>query len=328
MVKYPRIFLSGLIALALFLNSCSKDENDSPAIVIPELTFNSEIALIINNICEDSIQKYVEALENMDTRYALADNRRDVAMSILGKFASFGYTDIKLDSFQLNKYYAGTTYYTWQYNVIATLPGTVYPDSISIIGGHHDSIIDSGLGSPFNSAPGANDNASGVATTLEVARTLKKVNFQPKTTIKFVTFAAEELGLYGSYDYAGKAFQANSKIKMMLNNDMVAYWSNPDTSNWCVNILDYTNSTSLRKKAQEVCKLYTSLKTNNDNTYQEYSDSYPFALKGYKAIFFISNADDENYHTPNDLTTQCNFKFCREVAKVNCVLLIENNFAD
>jgi len=308
------------IVVMLFLNSCSKEDTGSSTI-----TFEPRIASIAQNVCEDSIQKYVQTLEDMGTRFALADNRRDVAMSILEKFESIGYTNVKLDSFLLYDYTAEPI---WQYNVVATLTGVVYPDSISIIGGHHDCIISYGTGNSFDFAPGANDNASGVATTLEVARVLKKVDFRPKTTIKFVTFAAEELGLYGSYDYAGKSLQANSKIKMMLNNDMVAYWSNPDTSNWCVNILDYTNSTSLRKKAQEVCKLYTSLKTNNDNTYQEYSDSYPFALKGYKAIFFISNADDENYHTPNDLTTQCNFKFCREVAKVNCVLLIENNFAD
>jgi len=308
------------IVVMLFLNSCSKEDTGSSTI-----TFEPRIASIAQNICEDSIQKYVQTLEDMGTRFALADNRRDVAMSILEKFKSFGYTDVKLDSFLLSGY---TFEPIWQYNVIATLIGVVYPDSISIIGGHHDSIIDSELGSPFNSAPGANDNASGVATTLEVARVLKKVDFQSRITIKFVTFAAEELGLYGSFDFARKAYQANAIIKMMLNNDMVAYWSKPDTANWCVNILDYINSTSLRKKAQEVCKLYTSLKTNNDNTYQEYSDSYPFSLKGYKAIFFISNDDDVNYHTPNDLTTVCNFKFCREVAKVNCVLLVHNNFAD
>lgn len=328
MLQKARIILSGLVALALFLNSCSKDESNPPVIII-EPTPDPEISLVINNISEDSIQKYVQALENMGTRFALADNRRDIAIEILNKFESFGYTDVKLDSFKITDHYYNDNYYTnWQYNVVATLPGTVFPDSVSIIGGHHDSTVKKTLGNPFNSAPGANDNASGVAATLEIARVLKKVDFQPKATIKFVTFAAEELGLYGSYDYAEKAFQANTKIKMMLNNDMVAYWANPDTSNWCVNILDYSNSTSLRKKAQEVCKLYTSLKTNNDNTDQEYSDSYPFSLKGYKAIFFISNADDGNYHTLNDLTTACNFKFCREVAKVNCILLIENNFAE
>lgn len=308
------------IVLMYILNSCSKDDASSSSI-----TFEPRIASIAQEISEDSIQKYVQTLEDMGTRYALADNRRDVAMSILRKFESFGYTEVKLDSFLLYYY---TSEPIWQYNVVATFAGTVYPDSVSIIGGHHDCIISYGTGNSFDFAPGANDNASGVATTLEIARVLKKVDFHPRNTIKFVTFAAEELGLYGSYDFAKKAYQANAKIKMMLNNDMVAYWSKPDTANWCVNILDYTNSTSLRKKAQEVCKLYTSLKTNNDNTYQEYSDSYPFSLKGYKAIFFISNDDDVNYHTPNDLTTACNFKFCREVAKVNCVLLVHNNFAD
>lgn len=308
------------IALVVILNSCSKDDTSSSGI-----TFEPRIAAIAQEISEDSIQKYVQTLEDMGTRYALADNRRDVAMAILRKFESFGYTDVKLDSFKLYDY---TSEPIWQYNVVATLTGTVYPDSISIIGGHHDCIISYGTGNSFNFAPGANDNASGVATTLEVARVLNKTSFIPKNTIKFITFAAEELGLYGSIDYATKAKNNNLKIKMMLNNDMVAYWSKADTSSWCVNIIDYPNSASLSANARSVCKLYTSLKTVNDNTYQKYSDSYPFSLKGYKAIFFISNDDDVNYHTVNDLTTACNFKFCREVAKVNCVLLVQNNFAD
>ncbi|MGE0077779.1 MAG: M28 family metallopeptidase [Bacteroidales bacterium] len=323
MVKKLSLFLLGV--LVIFFTSCSKDEGSSNSDYSDDITVDSAIVEIIKNVSADSIEKYVQSLESLETRFALAPNRKEVALNILNKFKSFGLDNIVLDSFQLNQSYDGQVYYTWQYNVIATLEGSSYPDSICIIGGHHDCIVRSDSGNPLLFAPGANDNASGVATTLEVARVIKLVNFVPKSTIKFMTFAAEELGLYGSWDYACKAFNQGEKIKMMLNDDMVAYWSNPDTSNWCVNIIDYQNSTSLRLSAAHACALYTTLKTVNDNTYQKYSDSYPFSAYNYKAIFFISNADDKNYHTINDLTTACNFKFCREVAKVNCVLLIQDN---
>ena len=154
---------------------------------------------------------------------------------------------------------------------------------------------------------------------------MKNKDFKPNFTIKFIAFAAEELGLLGSWDYAEKSINAGLKIKMMLNNDMIAYWPGTNSDEWVVNIIDYPNSTTLRQKAQKFCSLYTLLKTNNDNTYYSSSDSYPFAYYNHSAIFFITNADDPNYHTPDDLVSACNFEFCREVVKVNCALLIENN---
>ena len=71
--------------------------------------------------------------------------------------------------------------------------------------------------------PGANDNASGVAAALELARVMRKNNFSPRNTIEFIAFGAEELGLYGSKAYAAQANGSSKKIKMMLNNDMIAY---------------------------------------------------------------------------------------------------------
>ncbi len=115
-------------------------------------------------------------------------------------------------------------------------------------------------GDPFITVPGANDNASGVATTLEIARVMKKNNYLPEGTIKFIAFAGEELGLFGSYNYAGKAKENNEKIKMMLNNDMVAYQPSPDRKVWMVNLIDYNNSSSLRKTRSISHKRFLILK--------------------------------------------------------------------
>lgn len=306
-IKYSIIISS----FAILLNSCSKDEeSDSP---------DSYISSFTQEINADSLASYVNWLQSMKTRFMLADNHRSVAFQIKNRFIEMGYTDTRIDSFKNICTFKQVVYQTWQYNVIATLNGSTYPDSICIIGAHYDNY--SKNSDPFISAPGANDNASGIAATLEIARVMQNKNFIPKTTIQFVAFAAEELGLLGSRDYASKI----QKVKMMLNNDMIAFWSGTDPSLWTVNIADYTNSTSLRMNAQRICSLYTNLKTNNNNQYNKQSDSYSFYLNGYKAIFFESNGVDNYYHTASDITSNCNFNYLKEVVKVSCALLVDGN---
>lgn len=319
-----RLTIKGFIALAILsvAVSCSKEDET--------ITLDSKpdpvIAQLIGNIKADSIAATISMLEGLTTRFALADNRRDVAMAIVNKFKSYGYTNARLDSFPLNFTYKNTYYETWQYNVLATLPGKEHPDSVTIMGGHHDCILRSTEPqSPFNIAPGADDNASGVAVTLEVARVLKQSGFKPKTTIVFATFAAEELRLYGSAHMTNRLSDTLSKVKFMLNNDMVSFCPVTDSTSWYLNIIDYPNSTDFRKRAQKSCSLYTLLKTVNDNTYRQYSDSYNFYLRGYRSLFFITQHDDPNYHKLTDLASNQNERFAREVAKLNCALIIEAN---
>ena len=178
------------IIILIALAGCQKDpikERDE---------FVSDMAAAVR---ADSLESYVRWLEDMGTRFALADNRREVARKIRDRFIAFGYPDTKLDSFSLTNTYRSITYTTMQYNVIATLAGSS-ADSVSIIGAHHDNIISAG--DPFTIVPGANDNASGVAATLEIARVMRKYKFRPKYTIRFVTFAAEEPGLDGRWGAA------------------------------------------------------------------------------------------------------------------------------
>lgn len=309
-------------AVLLLVQSCSKDDDNADHTPKPD----PYIAGIIKQICADSIKNSMIMLEGLTTRFTLANNRRDVALAIVNKFKSYGYTNARLDSFPLNISFRGAYYVTWQYNVIATLPGEQHPDSLTIIGGHHDCILSSSEPqNPLTIAPGANDNASGVAVTLEVARVLKQSGFKPRTTIVFVTFAAEELGLHGSAHMTNRLSDTLAKVKFMLNNDMVSFCPATDSTSWYLNVIDYPNSTELRKKAQTFCKIYTALKSVNDNTYSNFSDSYKFYLRGYKALFFISQSNDPNYHTLNDRTVYQNPRFAREVAKLNGALIIDAN---
>ena len=317
-MRYPERLLSLkiLILITLLAAGCSKEDSDL-------VRNESLIRSISSDINADSLESYVLWMQNTGTRFTLADNRRNVALAIKEKFQQFGYTDVIIDSFWLTRTYRQVYYQQWQYNVVATLEAGEPSDSICVMGGHYDNILSTG--DPFSVVPGANDNASGIATALEVARVLKKNNFVPESTIKFIAFGAEELGLHGSNYFAGKSLRTVQRIKFMLNNDMVAYEPDNNRDNWSVNIMDYDNSHYLRKEAELLCEKFTVLKPYTDNTHNKQSDSYPFFLNGFKALFFFSGKMDPEYHTLNDMVTNCNFEYCREVAVISCALLINKN---
>ncbi|MBE0639659.1 MAG: M28 family peptidase [Bacteroidales bacterium] len=102
-------------------------------------------------------------------------------------------------------------------NVIATFPGTKYPDEYVVLGAHYDSYA----GAVSNPAPGADDNASGTAGILEIARILSLYDFD--RTIIFCAFSGEEYGLYGSKAYAKRCSQQGMNILGYFNMDMNGY---------------------------------------------------------------------------------------------------------
>jgi hypothetical protein len=320
-MKYSKLILLflALISITVLLTRCNKE--DEP------LKSEKEIMTLTltNDVKADSLKEFVTWMQNMGTRFALADNHRSIAVRIKNRFVQLGYPNTMLDSFKIDYVWNrdGIRYIQWQYNVIATLEGSTSPDSISIIGGHYDNTLKTGT--IINTAYGANDNASGVAAALEVARVMKKNNFLPKNTIKFIAYGAEELGLLGSYDLAHKSYLNNEKIKMMLNNDMIAYEPTTDKRQWWVDIMDYENSVALRLRAQDMTQNFTVLNHININTYNRQSDSYPYSLYGFKALFFFGYASDPNYHTLNDIAANCNFEYCREVVNISVALLVDMN---
>ena len=307
----------------LMIMGCSKTEEDTNnPYTAPPPQADPFITAFVNDLKADTISAYTTQLQNMQPRFMLSANRRNVAMFIKNKFIQLGYPNTQVDSFYLTSYYKDTTYNTWQYNVIASIPGTVSADTIYVVGAHYDAILN--VGNPWINTPGADDDASGVASLFELARVMKQRNFAPKSTIQFIAFGAEELNMDGSNNYTTKAMLAGKKIKWMLNHDMISYESQPQ-SGWKVNIMDYANSTALRLNAERIIGLYTVLGKTNDTTANKEGDSYNFFLRGYKALFFISTSSTPHYHTLQDVVANCNFPYCREVTKITCAMLVEQN---
>lgn len=265
---------------------------------------------IISKISQDSVRSHIQSLQNFGTRFLMADNRGKIAEWIKKKFESMGYTDVVIDSFE----YSGT----WQKNVIATLKGSSRPDDYYIVGGHHDSYSDNNA---IKYAPGADDNASGTSAVLEIARAVKAAGYKPEGTIQFVTFAAEEYGLWGSVDFAEKARQQGKNIRGMINHDMISY-SKQAPGEWDVNMITYPGGEKLADFTAAMTEKYSSLKPSLTTMHASQSDSYSFSRAGFPAVYFEEYQFSTFYHTDQDILANYNMEFCTEVIKASCATLV------
>ncbi|NHC33598.1 M28 family peptidase [Scytonema millei VB511283] len=162
-------------------------------------------------------------------------------------------------------------------NVVAHLPGITKPQIL--LGAHYDSVP---------SAPGANDNASGTAVVLEIARRISKTPLANQTW--FVAFDGEEDGLHGSKAFVQTAQpQFISSLKAMLNFDMVGV--NPSLR------VSGTPQLTARVKAAQ-SRLSTSESYSG-------SDHASFAAAKVPVLFF-HRGREPNYHTPNDKQVDSN----------------------
>ncbi len=310
--KYSCLFTALILLVAI--SGCQKE---------PQMTKTEYIRYVVEQVRSDSLESYVSWLEGMGTRFALADNHREVAVQIRKRFMEAGYPAARLDSFYLTRTFREITYSTWQYNVTATLSGRE-DDSITVVGAHYDSY--SADSDPFTVAPGANDNATGVAAVLEIARVTRENGFTPKYPIRYVAFAAEELGLHGSSYQAAREAAAGNRVMMMINYDMIAYLADPSMSPWHVNIIHYDNSTLLKNEAAVLCAANSTLVSYSDNTNYNRSDSYAFFMNGFRALFYHQSDIESTYHTAGDGISVCNFDYSREIVKASFALIIDKNY--
>jgi leucyl aminopeptidase len=121
-----------------------------------------------------------------------------------------------------------------QKSVIATIPGTTLANEVVVIGAHLDSIV-----SGSNVAPGADDDASGIATISEVFRVLMTQNYRPLRTVKFMAYSAEEVGLRGSKQIVTQHKNAGINVVGVVQFDMTNYQGS-DRDIWLMQ--DFTNA--------------------------------------------------------------------------------------
>ena len=267
--------------------------------------YRTDVAQLVSLTSADSVLVSLQHLQDFQTRYALADNRLEVAEWIKGKFESYGISDVQLQSFD----YQGVT----QYNVVATIPGTAYPDEYIIVGGHHDSI--SSNSDPYTTAPGADDNASGTVAALEMARVIRQYGYQPPVSIRFVTFACEELGLWGSKHYSQNALDNEQNIRLMINHDMIA--NNTALTDRPVKIMPYDGALDYADYALQLTSQYTDLVPEFGPYNYGGSDQITFWQKGFNTLFFNEAEFSPVYHSSEDIVSNLDPDYCAEVIKAS-----------
>ncbi|MCS6804928.1 MAG: Zn-dependent exopeptidase M28 [Acidobacteriota bacterium] len=206
---------------------------------------------------------------------------------------------------------------TTAYNVIGTLPGTTRPNEWYIVCGHYDSISES----PNTAAPGAEDNASGTAGVLELARVLADEP-QP-ATIKFIAFSGEEQGLFGSNAYVQRLIASGdlSKVQGVINMDMISYTIDSD-----LDVLLETRpfAQSLLDLMQLSAQQFTSLRVVTSFN-PCCSDHMPFLNNNVKAVLSIENDWNvyPHYHRTTDTPDHITTAMGMEILKMNLATLAQ-----
>jgi hypothetical protein len=241
---------------------------------------------MVDAVSSSTVDTHVQRLQDFRTRHSTTDSCQAAANWIKAKFESYG-----IDSVYFHDY--STSY---KANVVAVIPGAANPDKIVVIGGHYDSYTSS-----INNCPGADDNASGIACLLEVARILSQYQFN--YTLTFIAFSGEEQGLFGSEAYAAEAAARGDDIIGMIGVDMIGYLASGDGLD--LDIIDNVSSEWLSALAYEVQGLYVP----ELSTVEGYipggasSDHASFWAAGYDAILFFEDSGSYSpyIHTTNDL---------------------------
>jgi len=291
-----------------------------------------EFEQMLSQINSDSLRQTVMDMQSFQNRFCGVGNKQ-VAQYIVNRLQGYGVANAAVDSFllELDPWFAPPIN-RYMYNVKGTLTGSGQADSTVIVGAHLDAVsfYEGTYYLVDTATAGADDNASGIAVMLEMARILHLNNLTPRLNISFMGYDAEEVGLYGGYYDALDRFNANEKIAVMLNNDMVA--NQPEVDEWTLTLHWYDNATDIVEKATELCEEFSTLTpyipTGSENDERQASDSWAYAQQGFKALFSIEHFFSPYYHTLLDTYDNCNFAYTAEVAKMNFALLFNYAFTD
>ena len=361
---------TALLSFALLIGVISPLSTVTAQQALDAGSADPRIAAALKDISADRVRANIEKLVGFGTRSTLsAQDPESIAAGhgigaarewIKSQFESYskdcgGCLEVKTDSFTENPAdrIPKPTVIT---NVYAVLKGTDLEASkrTVLVTGHYDSRNSDNF-NITDAAPGANDDASGTAVSLECARVLSKLKFPG--TIIFLTVAGEEQGLNGSKHFAQMAKQQGWNIEAALNNDIVGGNRSSDQDAGVVRVfsegvpvaaddkelkmirgLGGESDSISRQVARYVAEVDRSYKLGIQpmlvfrlDRYLRGGDHYSFNQQGYAAVRFTEFREDYNRQHQNirtekgveygDLPKFVNFDYVANVARLNAASL-------
>jgi hypothetical protein len=317
------------------------------------------VRLLVAQVDAGRLQRDVKALvlkdtaansesENFRNRFALHPELLESTEYIRGQLAAvLGENAVELQPFPISRHLASTrvneneealdTVDSTAFNVVGTLPGSDPQAGYYVICAHYDATAVRTRGWDWRNdpAPGADDNASGVALMLESARVLAAQSFP--WSIRFIAFSGEELGTLGSRFYAEQAQLRDEQVLGVLNFDMIGFNDLKDR----LELVTNPGSLWLVDEMRAVNERYDiglDIDVLEDGG-AGLSDHAPFWARGYDAILGIENylpidpstrgvIDGEyrinsQYHSVRDAPDSLNFDLIRRTTQLAVATLAQ-----
>lgn len=356
-----RLFSACIAVCLLFANSVF-----SQKLTLPKENPDTEIRQMIKEISAKRIEASIRKLVSFGTRNTLSeqDNQaRGIGAArdwIFGEFQKIGADcgnclAVEKQAFlqpKANRVPEPTTLT----NVIATLKGTTDPDRVYVVSGHYDSMCTSPTDAKCD-APGANDDASGTAAVMELARVMSKRKFD--ATIVFMTVPGEEQGLLGAAYFAEQAKIKAMNIEGMFTNDIVGGVTTKKSSpnrnkvrvfsegvpsnetepqaNTRRSVGGENDSASrqlaryIKEQSDKYLKSFKVWMIYRRDRYGRGGDHIPFLERGFTAVR-ITEVDEDYTHQHQNLRTEngifygdtpefVDFEYTANVARVNLISL-------
>jgi hypothetical protein len=333
-------YFEKLLLVGAFTLTCSLGYAQNTVIRDPQITG------MLNQVSAGNLESLVRKMVSFHTRHTLSDTlsktkgvgaARNWIKSEFEKYAaeSGGRLQVSFDTFTQPADGRRIKEPVVLKNVMAVLPGTDPNDKrMLMVSGHYDSRVTDVM-NVTDFAPGANDDASGVAAVMEMARIMSKYKFS--STLVFVAFVGEEQGLYGAANLAKRAKAEGWNVHLLLNNDIIGNSYGMET--------DLKDNKSVRVFSEGVSALETPAQTaarqsagteNDGNARQaaryikEVAERYvdqldvkliyrrdrflrggdhtPFSAQGFVAVRITEMNEDFN-RQHQDIRTENGFKF-------------------
>ena len=278
---------------------------------------NPIIREMLGQVDMDSLEATVQYLQDYGHRLWNTENAFAASDWIASRMQALG-LEVEQQPFYANTWFGSGEAAP---NVIGIQRGTLYPDTYVVCGSHFDSFSYQAMSGGL--APGADDNATGVASVLESARIMTQYEFE--YSIIYCAYGCEEMGLYGSEAYASRCQQEGMDIIGYFNNDMNGYLYGDQIHIDCIypNYVEpigtyYMNIGSV---------YYPELPIRHVNFTSGDSDHTSFNNHGYMGIYPFE--DYQNYspyiHTPNDLIGNSvnSFEMSQQYCQMNIACLAE-----
>lgn len=261
-------------------------------------------------VSEAELSQSIAELEGFGTRYIGTQGHADARAYLIDRFADYGLI-AEEDPFEADGVSCA--------NVIARIEGTTRPEEVYIFSAHFDSTSNEAP----EVAPGADDNASGVAAVLEAARILSQQ--QPAASIWFVLTDAEEQGSLGSLHLAEALAAEGVDVRGVIAPDMIAYWPLEDGDAFDI-LGDEASYTLAWTMADVADALGVAYKVWIDHFYCYGDDHTRFQEVGYPSISPMdcveahnepgSGEDTPHYHKTTDTSETLYMPFTARVAGV------------